>query len=157
MTNIGSTPFGVGQSFKLVGNNFGGTLFNSGLNTTNSLSVINPSVPSSGLAWDLSQLIGGGVIGIKTIATTGTNLVFNTALTQTISTNVPPVTNNVIVVGLSWPTDHTGWTLQQQQNTLDVGLSTNWTSLTVSQFTNNLVLTNAVTTNTAVFYRMVSP
>ncbi len=157
MTNIGSTPFGVGQSFKLVGNNFGGTLFNSGLNTTNSLSVINPSVPSSGLAWDLSQLIGGGVIGIKTIATTGTNLVFNTALTQTISTNVPPVTNNVIVVGLSWPTDHTGWTLQQQQNTLDVGLSTNWTSLTVSQFTNNMVLTNAVTTNTAVFYRMVSP
>ncbi len=157
LVQIGGPAYAVGQSYTLVQNNFGGAPFNVGLNTTNSLSVIDPSVPSSGLAWDLSQLIGGGVIGIKTIATTATNIVFNTALTQTISTNVPPITNNVIVVGLSWPTDYTGWILQQQQNTLDVGLSTNWTSLAVSQFTNNMVLTNAVTTNTAVFYRMVSP
>ena len=27
---------------------------------------------------------------------------------------------------LTWPTDHTGWRLQSQTNSLNVGINTNW-------------------------------
>jgi hypothetical protein len=156
ITNIGIPAFASGQSFQLVGNNFGGAPFDSGLNTTNSLSIILPSVPAIGLAWDLSQLIHGGIVAIKTIPTAGTNLVFNVTSTYTVSTNVPPITNSVIVTELSWPANYIGWKLQQQQTTLDVGLSTNWTQIVAAQFTNDIFLTNAITPG-AIFYRMISP
>lgn len=152
----GGPAYSVGNTLALVQNNFGGTPFNVGLNTTNSLSVIDPSAPASGLAWDLSQLIYGGMISVKTTPTTGTNIVFNSSFTQTISTNVPPITNNYIVLNLSWPADYIGWKLQQQQNDLTVGLSTNWTDIAAAQFTNNVVFSNSIAAG-AVFYRMVSP
>jgi len=158
LVQIGGPAYSAGNSLPLIQNNFGGVPFKivPSLNTTNSLSVIDPATPASGLAWDLSQLIDGGVISIKTIPTTGTNIVFNSSFTQTISTNVPPVTNNWIVLNLSWPEEYIGWQLQQQQNTLDIGLSTNWTQIAAAQFTNNIVLTNSITPG-AVFYRMISP
>ena len=160
LKQVGGPAYAVGQNYTLVQNNFGGAPFNVGLNTTNSLSVIDPSVPSAGLAWDFGQLISGGVLGIKAIPTTPTNVVFGASLTQTISTNIPPVTNNVIVTSLSWPAEYIGWKLEQQQTTLAKGLSTaatNWTTIDSSLFTNAMVFTNAVTSNSAVFYRMVAP
>lgn len=156
LVQIGGPAYAAGQSLTLVQNNFGGAPFDVGLNTTNSLSVMDPSVPATGLAWDLSQLIHGGIIGIKTIPTVPTNLVFSSSFAQTISTNVPPVTNNYIVMELSWPADYTGWKLQQQQNPLEVGLSTNWTEIAAAQFTNDIILSNSITAG-AVFYRMVAP
>ncbi|HEY1790645.1 MAG TPA: hypothetical protein VGJ73_21025, partial [Verrucomicrobiae bacterium] len=64
------------------------------------------------------------------------------------------VANNLIQ--LSWPSDHTGWTLQAQTNSVRVGLSNNWVNVVGSTTTNRL----AVPLNPAngtVFYRLVYP
>jgi hypothetical protein len=55
-----------------------------------------------------------------------------------------------------WPADHTGWQLQSQTNSLGVGLGTNWSNISSSTQTNQMLMQlNA--TNGAVFYRLVRP
>lgn len=78
----------------------------------------------------------------------------------TVSTlvNANPTNLNVSVSGgnviLSWPADHTGWTLQDQTNNLGVGLSTNWVNVPGSSSVN--AVTNTINPgNGAVFYRMI--
>jgi Concanavalin A-like lectin/glucanases superfamily len=57
---------------------------------------------------------------------------------------------------LSWPTDHTGWRLQAQTNSLLKGLGTNWTDVPSAPVTNQITLP-ANQSNGGVFYRMVFP
>jgi hypothetical protein len=54
---------------------------------------------------------------------------------------------------LSWPQDHTGWTLQVQTNSSGHGLGTNWFDLPGSAST-NAFSTPIVLTNGSVFYRL---
>jgi len=56
-------------------------------------------------------------------------------------------------LNLSWPEDHTGWTLQAQTNGLDIGLDTTWYTLGYAD-------TNAVSlpinpASPSVFYRLI--
>jgi hypothetical protein len=156
MENVGSTPFAAGQTFPLVQYDYDtGYIVNAGLNSTNSYPVMSPASPGPGLAWDLSTAPFDGVVRIKSIATTPTNLMY-TASTQTQITSSS--TNSIIVNEFKWPSDYTGWRLLQLQTTLTNGLSaTNWVEIGNARFTNDIVLTNTVTTNSAVFYRMVYP
>ena len=55
---------------------------------------------------------------------------------------------------LSWPMDHTGWTLQAQTNSVSAGISTNWVSVSGST-TNNQVTIPMNPTNGCVFYRLM--
>jgi hypothetical protein len=55
---------------------------------------------------------------------------------------------------LSWPADHTGWTLQAQTNGLSVGLSTNWVNVSGSAITNQIIIPVNLTNGT-VFYRLM--
>lgn len=64
------------------------------------------------------------------------------------------VANNALQ--LSWPSDHTGWTLQAQTNNVRVGLSNNWVNVAGSTTTNRLVVPMNLTNGT-VFYRLVYP
>jgi prepilin-type processing-associated H-X9-DG protein len=57
-------------------------------------------------------------------------------------------------LNLSWPLDHTGWTLQSQTNSLSVGISTNWVNVSNSQNTNQVVIP-VNPTNNSVFYRLI--
>lgn len=60
-------------------------------------------------------------------------------------------------VQLNWPTDHTGWQLQIQTNSLTGGLGTNnWVTVTGSTLTNQIYLP-VTPTNDTVFFRLVSP
>jgi len=61
-----------------------------------------------------------------------------------------------IVAHLQWPSDYIGWKLQQQTNSLSVGLSTNWTVISGSTTTNELYITNDAAINTS-FFRMTYP
>lgn len=55
---------------------------------------------------------------------------------------------------LSWPADHTGWTLQVQTNTLKTGLSTNWVTVPGSSSVD--AVTNGINPkNGSVFYRLL--
>jgi hypothetical protein len=157
LMNVGSTPFAPGQSFKLAANNFGGAPFDAGLNTTNSLPNILPSNPGFGMLWDLSQVIHGGVVSIRSTPTTATNIVFHIAQGITISTNVPPITNAAVIAELSWPEEYVGWKLQTIVNTPTNGVeNTNWQYVATAQFTNDLFFTNTQAPG-SVFYRMVAP
>ena len=74
---------------------------------------------------------------------------------------VPPVNStptNIAIslsrgaVTLSWPADHTGWSLQGQTNS--GGIGTNWVTIPNTALTN--VYTSALYTNSGgVFYRLV--
>jgi hypothetical protein len=57
---------------------------------------------------------------------------------------------------LTWPVQYLGWTLMAQTNSLGVGLSINWVSVTGSPLTNQVFQT-INPSNSAVFYRLVSP
>lgn len=146
--NLGGS-FSAGQTFPLFQNTYGGPIGNAGNNTTNSYPVVTPAAPGAGLQWDLSTIIQDGVLRIKTINVTPTNIVYSTSIINSGSN---------IVVHLSWPEDYTGWYLQVQQAALTNGLSTNWTTIGGSSFTNDIVLTNDLQKGSqAVFYRMTFP
>src|SRR6202044_363211 len=70
------------------------------------------------------QLISGGMV---TINSNPTNIVTS-------------VSGGVLT--LSWPADHTGWTLQAQTNPLTIGISNDWYNVTGSSSTDmvNMVL-----------------
>jgi len=57
---------------------------------------------------------------------------------------------------LSWPADHRGWTLQNQTNSLGIGISTNWVDVPGSA-TNISASVPIVRTNPTVFYRLRLP
>ena len=57
---------------------------------------------------------------------------------------------------LSWPTDHLGWTLQTQTNSLAKGLGNNWVAVPGSGSATNATIT-INPANPAVFFRLRSP
>jgi hypothetical protein len=78
------------------------------------------------------------------------------AYTNTASTNLYSRVINGPTLYLAWPGDHTGWRLQSQTNTLNVGINTNWAIVPGSSVTNEFFMP-IVKTNSTVFYRMIYP
>jgi hypothetical protein len=148
ITNVGPAPFSAGQTFKFFGQYYtDGNIGNAGLNTTNSYPIIQPSTPGAGLVWDLSQLIPGGTIGV-----------ISAASVQITLTNNATITSSNVVMELSWPANYAGYGwLQQQITTLTNGLGTNWSTVSASTTVNDIFITNALSANSAVFYRFVLP
>ncbi len=79
--------------------------------------------------------------------------------TLVVGTGVNPTPAKIVtgIVGnqltLSWPADHTGWTLQSQTNSLNTGLTSAWHDVAGSTATNQVIITINPTSPT-VFYRM---
>lgn len=122
MTNVGATPFAVGQSFTNLSGNFGSVFTNA--NATH-IPLVNPVVPGVGKQWDVSQMrITNSFRYISIVAAPTTS----------------PTVTNVISGGtnitLTWPTTHLGWQLQAQTNGLAVGISNNWTAIGGTELTN---------------------
>ena len=80
------------------------------------------------------------------------------SVVQSVNLNPTNITTSVSgnVLTLSWPTDHTGWLLQAQTNSLSTGLGTNWVNVAGSASVNSLTVTNDPA-NGSVFYRMIYP
>ena len=57
---------------------------------------------------------------------------------------------------LLWPSDHAGWELQMQTNSLNLGLGTNWIKVPGSPLTNQLVLPLGLV-NSSAFFRITYP
>jgi autotransporter-associated beta strand protein len=130
VNNIGSTNLVAGDTFTLFSAPVSGTF----------ATVTLPVLPSGSVAWTNLLAINGTIAVITT---------------TTINTNSPVLTNSVSGgnLNLAWPTDHTGWTLQMQTNSLATGLGTNWVDVPGST-TTNAVSIPITTTNGAVFYRL---
>jgi len=72
---------------------------------------------------------------------------------------IPPPLNLKILSGqmqFTWPSDHTGWSLQVQTNPIVTGLGTNWVTVVGSSNYSQLILP-VNSSNDSVFYRLVYP
>jgi hypothetical protein len=129
LTNIGGTPSSTTTL----------QLFSGALSGTFS-TIITQAI--AGVSYDLSQLNSSGIVKIVT------------------GPNLTPVPIGVSVGGsqmtLSWPADHIGWRLQAQTNPISVGLRTNWSMVTGSDTTNQVIMP-VTQTNGTVFFRMIYP
>jgi hypothetical protein len=102
-----------------------------------SFSSITPSSPAAGLVWSFNN-------GVLT-AVTGSSAPVSTNITYS-------VTGDKLV--LNWPAGQ-GWILQSQTNSLNAGLTTNWSSVTptpVPPYTNTVSPANPT-----VFFRLIYP
>lgn len=77
------------------------------------------------------------------------------ATVNTTPTNLLAVVNGGNLE-LTWPSDHIGWRLQVQTNSLSTGIASNWVDVAGSTTVNSV--TNTINpANGSVFYRMVYP
>lgn len=138
--NINNTGPALGMgTYTLIGVNTAGT--------------VAGTVPASYV------VTGGGVQGTYhpalTISSSNTlDLVVGPAVNSSPTNIVFGITNNQLY--MTWPSDHTGWILQAQTNSVSVGISTNWVNVTGSMATNQFVVPINLT-NGSVFYRLVYP
>ncbi len=89
------------------------------------------------------------------LALDGSIRVLTAVTVNTTPTNITTsVSGNTLT--LSWPTDHTGWRLQAQTNTLGAGLGTTWSDV-IGTETSNTYNATINSANGTVFYRMVYP
>ncbi len=107
--------------------------------------AVSPASPGAGLGWNTNTLATDGTLRIAVASSVATN---RTNITTTV------VGGNTLKI--AWPTDHIGWTLEAQTNSLSTGLSTNWTRITASATTNQVFVPITVG-NGSVFYRLVYP
>jgi autotransporter-associated beta strand protein len=120
---------------------------------TNANGAVAGTLPTS------FAVTGGGVQGayqasLAFSSSNTLNLVVSSGVNSNPTNIVFGVTNNQLY--LSWPADHTGWTLQAQTNRISVGISTNWVNVGGSSGTDQVVIPIALT-NGCVFYRLILP
>jgi autotransporter-associated beta strand protein len=127
VANLAGT-LAAGDSFKL---------FQAG-SVNGSFSSISLPMLNAGLAWNTNNLSNGM---LSVVQTTPTNIVWGV---------------NGINLSLSWPAGYTGWRLQMQTNSLNAGLGTNWSDVSGSSQTNQVILP-VDGTKGSVFYRLVYP
>jgi autotransporter-associated beta strand protein len=125
VTNVGPALQG-GDSF---------VLFN---HPVSGFTATNLPALSAGMIWTNKLSVNGTIAVVATVNTNPTNI------TAVVSGNL---------LQLSWPADHTGWTLQAQTNALNAGLRTNWVDVPGSTAINSTNITIDPTKPT-VFYRL---
>jgi autotransporter-associated beta strand protein len=130
VANIGSTNLVAGDTFALFSTPISGTFS----------TVTLPALPTPDLYWT-NRLALNGSIAVAAVVTVNPN-----------STNITASVSGGILT-LSWPQDHTGWTLQAQTNAPGVGLNSTWFDVTGSTST-NIVSFPISATNGSVFYRL---
>jgi autotransporter-associated beta strand protein len=122
--------------------NYGGTLVvstNLMLNTTLALGDSFHLFSASNSMGNFSRISGspGAGLGWRFDPASGVLSVVNG-----VASNPTSITASVSSgkMTFSWPQDHTGWTLEMQTNSLNVGLSTNWVVVPGSTMTNQITV-----------------
>lgn len=98
-------------------------------------------------AYTITAIYSGDVTYLASTNTLVVGIGVNTTPTNIVTS----LSGNQLT--LSWPADHTGWSLQTQTNTLNAGLKTNWFNIAGSATTNKVIVT-INPANPTVFYRM---
>jgi polygalacturonase len=179
-----ASPITISGGTLTVSNNFAmpnADVFNFALGTNTSTVAVGGNLAFSNTTINVASAAGfgagtytlfsytGSEGGTYSLGSTPANN-FTYALTNTsgqiqfvVSTNATsttPVTllytNSGGQLKLSWPQDHTGWFVQIQTNSLNKGLSTNWTTVPASNGTNVFSLP-VNPTNGSVFLRLSYP
>jgi len=180
---FGANPITLSGGTLAVTNNYGppmSGIFNFGLGTNASTVAVTGNLALTNATFNITNATGFGAGTYALFTYTGTEngtfalgstpANFNYRLTNTIGQiqlvvsmtgpSLAPVSlvssNSAGNLQLSWPQDHTGWSLQIQTNSLSKGLSTNWTVVQGSSAT-NVATVPLVQTNESVFLRLVYP
>jgi autotransporter-associated beta strand protein len=142
----------------------GNTTYGGILTVTNATSDGTPlTTTNSFQLFSVTGTPSGNFTGISGSPGAGLAYSFNPAngvLSVVIGVASNPTNINFSVSGgtlsLSWPTDHLGWILQTQTNSLNVGLSTNWVDVAGSA---NVIQTNITLRGQtpAAFFRLRKP
>ncbi|MEO7297816.1 MAG: family 16 glycosylhydrolase [Verrucomicrobiota bacterium] len=127
VANLSGT-LAVGDAFKIF----------DALNYAGAFAKISSGALPPGLSWSTSTLNSDGKLRVM-----------SAVLTNITAQRTGNQWN------LSWPTSHTGWLLQMQTNTINVGLSNNWFEVAGSDLTNRFIFT-INPTNATVFFRLVN-
>jgi len=106
---------------------------------------IVPANPDNnpGLTWNTSTLTTDGILRISS-AGGGPDTTPTTLVSSVGGGNLT----------LSWPTDHTGWTLQTQTNSRSTGLNSTWFNVSGSTTTNQVIIP-VDSAQPTVFYRLM--
>jgi autotransporter-associated beta strand protein len=132
--------------------NYGGTLV-----VTNTTSDATPLVAGDTFTLINATTHNGNFNGI--VGSPGPGLAYSitNGVLHVVGVNSTPTTITAVAVGgtltLTWPADHTGWTLQAQTNSLSVGIANNWIDVANSYTTNSMTFPISPTSPT-VFYRL---
>ncbi len=120
-------------------------------------------VPAS-CGWVFYDIVANGNYSLSATTQPGSQsagiagLTFDSAVASSVPAAINPTNIVATVISgslkLSWPADHTGWTLQSQTNPLAQGLGTNWTDVPGSSVVNQVTNTFN-STNGSVFYRLI--
>ena len=141
-----SAPAVLGGSFQETNCLDAGQSMNIGLRADN----------ANKLTADVSEVImAGSAISSYDVAQLDNYLIAKHHIASSSRTNIVLSTSGGNLT-LSWPPDHTGWRLQQQTNSLSVGLRTNWFDVSGSTTTNQVTIPIDQTID-SMFYRMVYP
>jgi hypothetical protein len=99
--------------------------------------------------------IYSGALTYSQITNVESQLMFTYGVVSGVATNPTNILAAVsgATLSLTWPKDHTGWTLEAQTNSLSVGLGTNWVAVPNST-TTNAYSVPIVPGNPSVFYRL---
>ncbi|HSU53057.1 MAG TPA: autotransporter-associated beta strand repeat-containing protein [Candidatus Dormibacteraeota bacterium] len=133
----------------------GGAVANAGSSLV--VSNLGPALVGGDRFFLFSQAVTNGA-NMTITGPVGVPLHNNLAVDGSISVvNTTPTNMNLSLVGnqlnFSWPTDHTGWHLQAQTNSV---IGTNWVTITGTDSSNGYTLT-IDPANSSVFFRMIYP
>ncbi|MBC8095012.1 MAG: autotransporter-associated beta strand repeat-containing protein, partial [Akkermansiaceae bacterium] len=122
---------------------------------------VYPLIKYGSLSGSFTLLTTTNLVGVLTNDVSNSWIALRvTSVYAPVSVNTNPTNIITSVSGgnltLTWPADHTGWTLQTQTNSLSVGLGTNWVNVAGSAATNQVTFPIS-TANGAVFFRLVYP
>jgi autotransporter-associated beta strand protein len=113
------------------------------------------SQPVSGFASVTLPTLTGTNVWVNNLSVNGSITLLAPPAVNTNPTNITAAFNaGTGLLTLSWPTDHIGWQLQAQTNSLTSGLGTNWVNVSGSSTTNQVSVPLDPTKGT-VFFRMV--
>jgi autotransporter-associated beta strand protein len=140
VNNTGAPLTTAGSPYKLISKTTGGSV----AGTVPASAVVGGNGLAVGTTNSLQIISGELYLNVTaTVNSTPTNIV------STISGNT---------LTLSWPSDHTGWRLQVQTNSLNTGLGTNWVTWPYSDSTTNNSVSVTMNPNApTVFFRMIYP
>jgi len=128
----------------------------------------NITFQTNGVVQSTALLAGGSASGTPTLAPASYSVIatysgdatyIGSSASLAVGNGVNTSPTNIVTsvsgnqLTLSWPTDHTGWTLQSQTNALSKGLSTTWYNVPGSAVTNRITFT-INPANPTVFYRL---
>ena len=129
VSNLGASTLVAGDKFKL---------FNKPLANGGALTIVG-----AGVSWTNTLAVDGSI----------------SVLPATVVSTAPVTLTNLFSNGnlnLSWPSDHTGWRLEAQTNSLTSGLGTNWVTWPNSATTNSIAIP-VDAQNPSVFFRLAYP